>query len=366
MKLDCSRKDLADALILSAAAASVRSSLPILQSIRLEAQDSMLVLLGCDGEMWVERRIAANIAVPGAACVASRLFSQIVGALPDGIVTLELSGNVVRLTQGASEFSMLAFAADEFPTIPEIGQSSEVSLQIGEFRDAVGAVSYAVADDNSRPVLTGVYMNYDGERLTLVATDTHRLAAVHVDKAGIGARISAIVPEKALRAIRNLPLADSEQIVIRFEESRISVDAGDSRVVSQLLVGQFPAWERVVPSEATRAWTLDREELTDRVKRAMIYATDSANRVKFSGHGDQVLVSARSEDKGEGREEVAAVMKNGDIDVAFNGKYVLDALTALKGDGIRLELTESLRPAVFRPIEGGEHRFCVIMPMALS
>ncbi len=366
MKIECSRKELSDALGLTTAASSVRTALMILQTLKIEAEGSNLTLLGCDGEMWAERRILANVQEPGAICVQAKLLQDIVASLPDGTVALELQDTSLFLRQGSAEWRMMALPAEEFPKLPEVEGTSRITLSMGELRDAVSGVSYAVADDNSRPVLTGVLFRYDGKKLTLVATDTHRLAVLALDRDGIGSDISAIVPEKALRTIRNLPMADTEEVTIRFDETRLGVDAGDCKVVSQLLVGTYPNWERVVPQEHTRTWVVDRTELMDNVKRAMIMARDNANRVRFTGRADQILISARSEDKGEAKEEIQAVCKNGEIDIAFNGKYVQDALAAIRTEGVLAEMTEPSRPALFRPVDGGDQRYCVIMPMALG
>ncbi|MCH7902986.1 MAG: DNA polymerase III subunit beta [Armatimonadetes bacterium] len=366
MKLTVTRKDLAEALAIAGSACSTRTALPVLSSIRLEAAGSALNLLGCDGELWAESVAAANVETPGSICVPYKLLSDIVGSLPDGQVEIALEGTTVLLQCGKSEFKMMALTADEFPPMPSVEPTSELSFPFSEFVRAVSGVVFAVSDDSSRPVLTGVLFSYDGEVLTLVATDTHRLAVQRIHREGIGSKIDAIVPAKALKTLRQLPVDEEETITVRFDDSRLLVEAGSSKVVSQLLMGQYPNWERVVPQEYTRSWTVDREEFHDNLRRAMILARDNANRVRLTGEGETIVITARSEDKGEAREEVACVSKNGDIKIAFNGQYVMDALNALNGDGIATEMTEPSRPAVLRPTEGGDDHFCVVMPMAVD
>lgn len=366
MKVECTRKELFDAVSLCAPLAAQRSGLPILNALRLEAENSSLTLLGCDGDMWAEKRILTAVDKPGAACVSASLLKDVVSNLPDGQITIQVEGTSVYLRQGASEYKMMLFAAEDFPNIPEVGETAQLTLPMGEFKAAVDAVSYAVAEDQSRPQLTGVLFVYDGQRLTLVATDTHRLAVCRIEREGIGSDLNAILPAKALRSIKSLAIADEEPITVKFDDTRFYVDIENARVVSQLLAGTFPDWERVVPKEYTRAWTLDRAELLDNVKRTLIIARDSANRIRFSGHGEHVLLTARSEDRGEAKEQVSVVATDGEIEIAFNGRFIQDALAALRSDGVRAELTEPSRPAVFRPIEGGDNQFCVIMPMALG
>lgn len=366
MKLECSRKDLHEALNLASMATSVRTSLPILQTLRLEASGTTLRVTGCDGEMWADRQLLANVEAPGGVCVSAGFIKEVVANMPEGQISFELDGASMYLRGSMSEWKMMVFPVEEFPEPPEVAAKSELRLPMGLFRASLDNVTYALADDNTRPLLTGVLFIYDGSVLTFVATDTHRMAVNRLERPGIGSELNAIVPGKALKAVRSLPLSDEDEVTVVFDETRLAVDSGTCKIVSQLLIGTYPNWERVVPQEHTRSWIADRVEMLDNVKRAMIIAKDTANRVRFMGHGDQVQISARSEEKGEAKEEIAVVGKNGDVEIAFNGRFVEDALRALKGDGVRIELTEPTRPAVFRPTEDEHQTFCVIMPMALA
>jgi DNA polymerase III subunit beta len=366
MKLDCSRREFADAVAMAQQATRAGSPQNIFQNLKLEAAGGSLKILGCDGEMWVEREIPAMIHGEGAACVQAKLLSDIVSKLPDGDLQLRmLEGGGMMLQQGASEYRMLTLDAEDFPEPPDYGGEGELTMPMGDLRAAIESVSYAVSQDMHRQILTGVLFSYDGTTLTLVATDTHRLAVRKLHQPGLGSSITAVVPERALKAIRSLPLGEDDKITIRFGVGRLGVDAGAAKVVSQLLQGAYPNWERVVPTEWTRKWTVEGDEMLDRVGRAMVVARDAANRVRFKGDGDQITILARSEEKGEAKEELAMVAQSGDIEIAFNGQYVLDAVRAIPGPGVLVEMTEASRPAVFRPTED-EGYFCVIMPMALA
>jgi len=303
---------------------------------------------------------------PGAICLQASLLAALVGSLPDGDLQLQtLDGHGALLKEGASEYRLQTLDASDFPEPPNYGGEGELTLKMSTLREAVDSVIYAVSTDAHRPILTGVLISYDGNALTLVATDTHRLAARKLDQSGIGSGVTAVIPEKALKAIKGLPVPDDETVTIKFGGGRLGVEAGGAKVVSQLLAGAYPNWERVVPSESTRTWSVEGDQLAEKVKRTMILARDNANRVRFRGADDQILIAARSEEKGEAKEEVPMVASNGDVEIAFNGKYVQDALAQIKGDGVRIEMTESSRPAIFRPVEGDDY-YCVIMPMALA
>jgi DNA polymerase-3 subunit beta len=366
LKLDCPRKEFFDAVSMANAAAGGRSPINILQNLKLESDGTNLRVLGCDGEMWVERDLACMIEEPGAVCVQAQLLNQLVTSMPDGDLHLEVSDTQgMLLQQGQSEYRMLTLDAADFPEPPEFGGEGELTLPMGTLREAIDSVIYAVSTDTHRPILTGVLFNYDGATLTLVATDTHRLAVRKLDQAGIGANINAVVPERALKSIKGLPLADTDNVVLRFGGGRLGVEANGAKVVTQLLAGAYPNWERVVPAESTRFWSVETDQLAEKIKRALILARDNAFRIRFSGTGDQLLLTARSEEKGEAKEEVPMVSDNGDLEIAFNGRFVEQVLNAINDEGVRIEMTEHSRPAIFKPANDGQGYFCVIMPMAL-
>lgn len=366
MKATVNRKDLQEALQLAGSASPTRSSLPALMSIRITVTSDKMELVGCDGEMWAAATLPAHVQEEGGVCVQQRLFSEIVAALGADQVEIELAGTNAILRSGASEWKMLTTAHDLFPPIPAVSPSSEVRLSMGDLRSCIEGVAYAVSEDRTREILTGVLMKYENNTLTCVATDTHRLAVHRLSREGIGSEISVIVPKKALDAIKRMPLGADEEITLRFDSDRLGVDIGNSVIVSQLLEGNYPNWERVVPSEYTRQWTLDRQELIENLKRASILAKNNSQRVTLSCKGEKLTISAKSDDLGQATEEVDVVPSNGDLDIAFNVKYILDALSALNGEGVRAEMTESTRPAVLRPVETEAERFCVVMPMALN
>lgn len=302
----------------------------------------------------------------GSTCVQAKLFNDLVGALPEGDVHLSVIDHQGMLVQHeASEYRVLALDAEDFPELPTISGDGELTLKMSDLRKAIDCVIYAVSNDMHRQILTGVQLTYDGKTLTMVATDTHRLAVKRLEQKGIGSDVSAVVPERALRAIRNLPLGEDDSITIKFGGGRLGVEAGGAKIVAQLISGAYPNWERVVPSEHTRTWSLEADQLEEAVRRVLIVARDSANRIKFKGDGETLFITARSEEKGEAKEELTIVTQNGDVEIAFNGGYVRDALGPIAGPGVKVEMTENSRPALFRPSEDDSY-FCVIMPMALA
>ena len=366
MKITCPRKEFFEAVSAAGQAASARTSVNILQTLKIEASGASVRVVGCDGEMWVERRFASVVEEDGAICVPAKLLVDIVNSLPDGDVHVTTTdGTNVTVTHGASEYRLHSLDPIDFPDAPDFGGENTLSLTLGEFRDAVDSVIFAVSTDPHRPGISGVQITYDGSLMRLVATDTHRLAVREVTKQGMGSSISTVVPAKALRAIQALPFPDDMTVVLNFGNGRLGVSTDSAKIVTQLLTDKYPNWERVVPAESTRSWSLERDQLGSKVRRAMIVAKDSANRLRFKGDEETLLIAARSEEKGDAKEELNMISNNGELEIAFNGKYVLDALEPITGPGIKVEMTESMRPAVFRSADEEKHYFCVIMPMSL-
>ena len=349
LKLDCPRKEFFEAVSMANAAAGGRSPINILQNLKLHSDGANLRVLGCDGEMWVERDLACMVEEKGAVCVQAGLLNQLVTSMPDGDLHLEVSDTQgMLLQQGHSEYRMLTLDAADFPEPPDFGGEGELTFPMGTLREAIDSVIYAVSTDTHRPILTGVLFNYDGETLTLVATDTHRLAVRKLDQPGIGSQINVVVPERALKAIKALPLSDTDNVTLRFGGGRLGVEANGAKVITQLLAGAYPNWERVVPTESTRSWSVETDQLAEKIKRALILAKDNAYRIRFSGSTDQLLLTAHSDEKGEAKEEVPMIADNGDIEIAFNGRFVEQALSAIEDEGVRIRDDRALPPGNFQ------------------
>lgn len=363
MKISCDRKQLDEVLGVVVGATGARSSLPILSHLYLEATDDSLRLLGSDLEQWVECRVPAIVGEAGALTVNARLFAELVGSLTSDTISLELGERYqVLLQAGDSRYQLMGLPAEEYPQPQEVSAVNELVLPAKSFLDMVDSVEFAVSKEEARPTLTGIRLEYEGSRLRLVATDTHRLAVRDATlESGSAGSASAIVPLKAIQLLQKLPA--SETFTLRLGEHNAVFEGADSRVVSQLIAGQFPNYQRVIPQEYSRKWTLMVSEFRSALRRAALVARTNANKVRLHTEGEKLVITAQG-NEGEAQERVDVIREGDDLEVAFNVRYILDVLDVLKSDGVVIELTESLRPAVFKPAEGDDY-LCVIMPMAL-
>lgn len=368
MKLDCSQKELHEAVQLVNVATSGRTATSALfQSMLIEVQDGTMRLVGTDSEIWVERVIPVMITEPGQFAPNARLLNELISSLPEGDVHFEqINRSTLKITQGSGEYKVAGMPPEDFPDLPNINAVATIKFPLGEWQEIIKSVSFATAAENQgRKILTGVLIHYDGETLKAVATDTHRLAVRSFHAPGIGDPIKAIVPARALTAINRLSLPDDSELTVTLGDNQLCLVSDGVKVVAQLIEGEFPPYERVIPTGYTKKWQVDREVFSACLKRAGVMAKDPTSKVVMESKDDVVFLSARSEGYGEAKEEFEIIKEGDDIQLAFNSHYLLDALSPIDTPGVVLEMSENDRPAVIKPSESSLDYLCVVMPMSM-
>jgi DNA polymerase-3 subunit beta len=373
MQAVCPRKDLYEAVQTVGRAVSGRSTLPILSHILAQPQgDGTLKLTATDLEMWMECRLPARLqatldaddATEGFTAPA-RVFTDILAALPDADVFLERpeGGNKIQVRCARSDYQILGLPAEEFPAPPDVETTASFTISGEILRDMIRHVLFAVSKDDTRPILTGVLLVFTGDTLKMVATDTHRLAVRTEKLEGGEGDANAIIPARAMNELLRLA-NDEDSVTVALASGQARFDVGGATMVTRLLEGQFPNYERVIPTGFERKLTLEREEFIKAVKRAAIVARDNSNRVVIETQGAQLVLSAESDKVGSAHEEIEVAREGDDIQIAFNANYLADALNVVETEGVVLELTEPLRPGILRPIgDTATDYLCVLMPM---
>ena len=374
LRANCPRKELFEGLQTVGKAVATRSSLPILTHVRIAAKDGKVSIMATDLEMWMEHTLpGVGITEDGAATAPARNFTELLAAMPDAdiSITVEDETNTLHLRCLKANYKLLGLSADEFPLLPQVKEDSRFVMDRLTLRDAIKQTIFATSTDETRAILTGVLVVFQGDSLKLVATDTHRLAVRDCAvKEGTGSA-SAIVPARAMHEVLRIVGNEEGEVVVTLSGNQIQFQIDDEKgskttLISRLIDGQFPNYERVIPAQATRTLTLAREPLAAAVKRASIVARDSASRVvlRTTEDGDKLTITAESGSVGNAYEEVE-VARTGDdtpVEIAFNAKYLADVLNVLDTEGLHIELTEPLRPGVIRPTDTADY-LCVLMPM---
>jgi DNA polymerase-3 subunit beta len=390
------RRDLFEGVQTVDKAVAARSSLPILTHVLIgqDEKTGRVRITGTDLEMWIEHTLPmhqTSLAIGGGAATApSKNLVGLLAAMPEADVELtteagagEDSPRTLHLRCNRANYKLLGLAPDEFPLLPQVAENTKISVAPGVLADAIKQVIFAVSTDESRPTLTGVLLSYKGGELRLVATDTHRLAVRDVAiLSGSGADAHVVVPARAMSEAQRLVSGMSSGAVtvtisdnqVQFQVSASAEEGSASTtLISRLIEGAFPSYERVIPQTYERKLSIERDALLSALRRASIVAREgSANRVVLRTaesetdpfRNDRLVITATSGNLGNALEEVEIAESGGEgqAEIAFNAKYLIDVLSVLEGDGLHLELTEPLRPGVIRPSEDGNY-FCVLMPM---
>ncbi|MGC8667223.1 MAG: DNA polymerase III subunit beta [Chthonomonadales bacterium] len=373
LKAVCPRKDLLEAVQVVAHAVSGRTSLPILSHILLESQEGGLRLTASDLELGISTTVPqAVIENPGAITAPARLLSELLSELPEADVSLSADlTHAVRIRCLNSDYKVLGLPSEEYPRLPEVPETLQLTLPQRTLRDMIRKTLFAASQEEARPILTGILMVLKEDRLSLVSTDTHRLAVRTTRVASAQGSNQALVPARAMNEVLRI-LEDAEgDVQIRFSKNQVLfLTPGGITVVSRLIEGQFPNYERVIPTSCDKKLTLPTQMLQRAVKRASIVARNDANRVVLHTVKDMLVIRAESQQDGTAYEELEVAREGEDIEIAFNAKYLLDILAVTDTEGFRLELTEPLKPGVAKPVPEDENDdadtyLCVLMPMHL-
>src|SRR6266852_550323 len=368
MKVTCERRELHEGLQTVARAVSGRSSLPILGNVLLDPQGDALRLAATDLELGIERLVPAHVVEAGSITLPAKTLSEIVGVLPEAEVTIaaDASGGDVIITCRRSEYRIHGLPAEEFPVLPEVGADATFAMPEGELGKMIRQTIFAAAADDTRPILTGVYTVLNERTLMMVSTDTHRLALRQGNVTEASGEVAVIIPARALSELsRGLDPESEQPVQMRMDKNQVQFRTEQLTVVSRLIEGQFPKYEKVVPAEHTRKLTIQKEEFQQAVRRAAVVARENSHRIILRTAGEMVTITAEEANLGRAHEEVEVIREGDDIQIAFNARYVLDVLGVIESEGLYLEMTEPLRPAVLRPVDGPDY-LMVIMPMSLQ
>jgi len=368
MKLTCSRKDLHEAMQTVGRAVSGRSSLPILSNVLLKSQGSdRLRLVATDLEIGMDLSIPAIVEEDGATTAPARVLTEMLSTLPESDVSIEVDEkDTIHLRCERSDYNILGLSADEFPMLPEVPEASGFTIQQALMREMIRQTIFAVATDEARPFLTGILMVLNSNNLRMVATDTHRLSLRSAEVLSARGSAAAIIPSRAMYELqRVLANEDGPIVEAHIGENQILFTMDDFRLTSRLIEGQFPNYERVIPTNYDKRLTMRTEELLKAVRRARIVARENANRLIFQTDEDRLIITAESGEVGRAREEVEMTREGGDITIAFNAEYLLDALNVMDFEGLHIEMTEPLKPGVLKPAEDVDFIY-IIMPMQLT
>jgi DNA polymerase-3 subunit beta len=328
--------------------------------------DGSLTLAASNLEWSIVHTMSAQVEAEGQATIPVQ-FGEWVKSLPTGTLTLESTEK--HAVKGNAEGAKARFSGvdpEQFPALPDLGGDSCV-INAGALRAALNKTVFAAGNDLAHPALTAVYVEIQGESLTLAAADGFRLSQVQVALATPAVSdLNFLVPAETLRELGRLTWDDEATVTISVNDLRTQVgfDLGDTQVVSRLMDGKFPDYRQIIPTGSPITVTLNRGQLLGAVKRAAIFARESINAIRMELLSNAVRISGASAETGEGTTEVEAEIAGGELEIAFNARYLTDLLGALTDDAVRMQFSIPTRPGVF---DAGAPGFVhVVMPMHIQ
>ena len=373
MKLSCAQENLSKGLGTVGRAVAVRSTLPITQNILLSAESSRLKLAATNLEMATTCWIGAKVEKEGSITVPARLLIDFINSLPSDLIEINLpaKSKALHLKSGRFEAHINGIDAADFPPIPEVSGDTATTIEAEALREGIEQVTFAAAVEESRPVLTGIYSEFEEDHLNLVAADGFRLA-VHKTSlpTPVKQKTTVIIPARTLNELNRL-LAEQEEaveIAINQQKSQVCFHLKDAQIVSQLIQGSFPNYSQVIPQSYTTRAVVDVNDLLRVARTSSVFARDASGIVRLTiTPGDElapgkITASAQAEEIGGNVSEVDALVDGEEAKIAFNVRYLADVLNVLHQSQVALEVTTSSSPGVIRPI-GVDNYTHVIMPM---
>ena len=382
MKFVCTQHDLNINLALVSRAVSTRPTHPVLANIKIEAtaDPDRIRLTGFDLSLGIQTSFAAQVGEEGTLTLPAKLLNDIVAKLPSGEISLddEAGENLVTITSASGRYQVRGMSAEEFPELPSIEQGETNQLSAAAFIDGLKGSLIACSQDESKEVLTGVYLKVEPERLEFAATDGHRLGIVEVyptesqttqiaaESAQKGS-FEVTVPAKALRELEKMlgAIPEGDRLGLQLEQGQVVFGWGDRKLTTRTLEGKYPDYRLLIPRQFQRQITVDRKQLLTALERIAVLS-DQSNLVKFSidSTKQSLDLSVESQDRGSGRESLTAQISGTDLDIAFNIKYLMDGLKTLPTQEITISLNGPLEPVILTPL-GGINMTYLVMPVQL-
>lgn len=369
MKCTVSPAALSSALGLVSRAVSARSTLPVLSNVLLETEDDGLRVTATNLDLTIAATVPATVLEEGRTTVPARLLAEYISSLAEAPCTMELdpSTQVLKLSCGVHRTKLHGIDAVEFPPLPVRDAEAAIEVQSPALQNAITQTAMAASGDEGSPVLTGVLLQVDGNRLTLAATDRHRLAVktLEVEVKGDGGRTgNVIVPSRHLQELARAINPNRPAVGIGFSEARnqIFFTLKDVEISSRLIEGNYPNYAQVIPADSSTTVSLPTADLLREARTAQVLARDAANPLRLRVGDGQLTLVAQTAEVGDDEAPLTATVNGDDVQIAFNARYVLDALQVLDSDEVQLSFNGALSPGVIRP-SGRDDYLCIIMPV---
>jgi DNA polymerase-3 subunit beta len=363
LRITCSKDELVQGLSLVGRAVSSRTAIQILSGILLEANGDELRLAATDMELSLRASVPARVEGDGAVVLPGRTLVDIARLLPGEDVTLEhkASESVVHVASATASYTLHTYNAEDFPRLPDLAEGQTFSVDREALLETIGRVARAASRDEARPVLTGVLVQFAGDKLVMAATDSYRLAVKETVLSAAAPDLEAIVPSRALQELSRIA-GDADEIAVGVQENQVLFSADGVWLTTRRIDGQFPNYRQLLPETFEHELTVPRAELLDVVRRASVMI-QRATPLQLRFADGEVTVVARTHEVGESKESMPIAYSGEPLEIGFNAEFLREGLESVEGDDVRMKLISPLRPCILT--DEGEDFTYLVMPIRL-
>lgn len=362
MIFTCEKQEILEGISIVQKAITGKSTMPILEGIyiRTNEMDSSLTMIGSDMDVSIQTTVTANIQESGSIVIEAKIFGEIIRKLPNSTIKIETMDNqAIRITCEKSVFDVVYMNTNEFPELPEINEDLKISVNQNILKNMIKGTSFAIAQDETRPILQGILFEVKNRNLNLVALDGYRLA-IKSEFLDSDIEIEVVIPGKTLNEVSKI-LEDVDNIVdITFTNNHILFNLEKTKIISRLLEGKFINYNSLLPQEHRLFVTVNRQELQNSIERASLMAKEgNTNLIKLDIQQDNLIISSDSQ-LGKVREEISMKLQGEEIQIAFNSRYLLDVLKNMEDDEVVMKMTSSISPCVIEEKDNENAKYLVL------
>jgi len=371
MKFFISQEKLTNYLSIITRAVAQKPHLPILSNVLIEVRKGILKLQATNLEIGITLEEEVKSQKDGKVAIPARVFSDFIASLPPGEILAEEKDGSFYLNLQKFNARISTGNAEEFPVVPTSSQKADLVFEKEEFARAVSKVIFAAAAEEGRPVLTGTLFDLDKNGLKMVATDGYRLSFY---KLGLSSKLNfkIIIPAKSLAEVLKIATETTDkkgkiEVILAKDQNQIIFKVANAEIVSRLIEGEFPDWEKIIPKEFPTRVVMNREEFLKAIRITSIFARDASNIIKCQIGEKSIILSANTKEVGDNVSEIDGRIDGEGGEIAFNYRYLLDVLSAINSEGVSFEMIGPLNPGRFKAAkENAEDFFHIVMPVRVQ
>ena len=323
MIFTCEKQKILEGISIVQKAITGKSTMPILEGIYIKTNKSTLTLIGSDMDVSIETSVDATIIEEGSIVIDAKIFGEIIRKLPNSTIKIEtIENQLIKITCEKSVFDVVYMNTNEFPELPEVNENLKISVNQNILKNMIKGTSFAIAQDETRPILQGILFEIKNKNLNLVALDGYRLA-IKSEFLDTDIDMEVVIPGKTLNEVSKI-LEDIDDIVdITFTNNHILFNLEKTKIISRLLEGKFINYNSLLPQEHKLFVNVNRQELQNAIERASLMAKDgNTNLIKLDLQQDNLIITSNSQ-LGKVREEISIKLQGEEIQIAFNSRYLI-------------------------------------------